>query len=42
MIPVFLNSLIADGLLIYVEQPIGYETLKDLVCLLLQTLYRLK
>lgn len=42
MVTAFLNSLIADGLLIYVEQPTGYETLEDLVCLLLQMLYGLK
>ncbi len=42
MVTAFLNSLIADGLLIYVEQPTGYKTLKDLVWLLLQSLYGLK
>ncbi len=35
MIIAFLNSLIIDRLLIYVEQPIDYETLEDLICLLL-------
>lgn len=42
MVTAFLNPLIADGLLIYVEQPTGYETLENLVCLLLRTLYGLK
>ena len=42
MITAFLNSPIADELPIYVKQPIGYEILEDIVCLLLQTLYELK
>ncbi len=42
MITVFLNSFNADGLLIYIEKLIGYETLEDLVCFLFQTLHGLK
>lgn len=38
----FFNSLILDRLLIYIEQPTSYKTLEDLVCFLLQTLYKLK
>lgn len=34
-IKVFLNSPISNWLLFYVEQPIGYKTIKDLICLLL-------
>lgn len=33
MVIVFFNSLIVDQLLIYIEQPTGYEILEDLVCL---------
>ncbi len=42
LITAFSKSFIADELLIYMEQPISYEILEDLVCLLLRTLYRLK
>lgn len=42
MVTAFLNSLIANGLFIYVKQLTGYESLEDLICLLLCTLYGLK